>query len=84
MGDTYDRVAVEPGWPNGGYMVTKPLDQRNYDVQQVTGYSVSTVPAGGWVRGQTVRLYQPEFRPSTLGYYAYDPTDPTSWMHNGG
>jgi hypothetical protein len=44
-------------------MVTRRLADRNYDVQQFTGYAVSTVPGGGWVRGQTVRVNQPTMRP---------------------
>jgi len=60
-------------------MVTKPMDERNWDVQQYTGYAVSTVQGGNWARGQIVRQFTPAFRPPTLGYYPYDPTNPSSW-----
>lgn len=79
MPDIYGRFPVEPNWPAGGYMVTNPMDDRNFSVQQFTGYPVGSVPGTNWVRGQVVRMYTPSFRPSTLGYYTYDPTDPTTW-----
>ena len=80
---TFDRVNTSPAWPAGGF-VTRPMADRNYTVQQYTGYSVSTVPRGAWVRGQIIRQYQPEIHPPMLGYFAYDPTDPSTWVHNGG
>lgn len=60
-------------------MVTRPMDERRYDVQQFTGQSYSTVQGGGWVRGQIIRMYQPNMHPPMLGYFMYDPTDPTTW-----
>jgi hypothetical protein len=79
---TTGRFAVEPKWPMGGAMITRPIDERNYDVQWPTGYAVSTVPSGSWSRGQIVRQFQPNIHPPMLGYFAYDPTDPTTWNGN--
>lgn len=80
---TTSRFPIEPGWPAPGeYMVTRPLDERNYDVQWPTGYSVSSVPSGSWVRGDIIRQQAINFRPPMLGYFAYNPTDPTTW-HQG-
>src|ERR1700739_235488 len=71
--DIRGRFPVEAKWPAGGYMVTKPLDTRNYDVNLFTGASYSAVRGGTWARGQIVRMYQPVIHPPMLGYWAYDP-----------
>lgn len=73
-----DRPLVEPSWPEGGF-TTRRFPERNWSIQQFTGYPVSNVQAGQWARGGIVRLYQPAFRPPMLGLNAYDPTDPNSW-----
>lgn len=72
------RAIAEPQWPAGGFSFNR-MDDRNWDVQQFTGYPVSTVGEGRWVRGQIVRRFSPQFRPPMLGYFAYDPTDPATW-----
>lgn len=66
------RFRVEPGWPYGGGSTVRSFD-RNWTVQRFTGAAVSTVPAGGWVRGQLMRSYTPaeHFPPIS---HAYDPT----------
>lgn len=76
---TIARFPVEPNWPAGGYLVTNPLDDRNWDIQQFTGYPVSTVQPGQWERGQIVRMFTPNLHPAPLGLFMYDPTDPTTW-----
>ena len=57
-------------------MLTRPLRKAGevYDVQALTGYSVSTVPGGNWARGQ---LYRGAGVPFTLPPYNVmrDPTD---------
>jgi hypothetical protein len=73
------RFAQEPNWPAGGYMVTRPMDERMWSVQQYTGTPVSNLQAGQWERGQIIRMFTPSFHPNTLGYWPYDPTDPTTW-----
>ena len=75
--DTRGRVNTSPGWPNGG-MVSRPVGDRNYDVQMFTGNSVSTVAGGGWVRGQLLRQGTVEFHPAKPPIM-YDPTDPRTW-----
>lgn len=68
----------EPAWPSGG-MVSRPIGDRNYDVQMFTGASYSTVrPAGGWDRGQVYRWATPTVRPGKPPIM-YDPTDPDTW-----
>lgn len=51
---------------------------RNYEANGAIGSTPSTVPAGGWQRGQIVRQAQPMVR---LAWYGpmYDPTDPATW-----
>jgi hypothetical protein len=81
--DTTGRFEVNnPGFVTQNAMISRPVGDRNYDVQYPTGYSVSTVPTGSWARGQIIRQFQPTIHPPMLGYYAYDPTDPTSWAGN--
>jgi hypothetical protein len=58
---------------------SRPVTQHQYNVDQFTGRPVSPVGTNQWVRGQIVRKYSPQFRPPTLGFYPYDPTDPTTW-----
>jgi hypothetical protein len=77
--EIYDRFSVEPTWPGGGYLVTNPMDDRNWDVQQFTGYPVSNVQSGQWMRGSIIRMFTPNVHPPILGYFAYDPTDPGTW-----
>lgn len=60
-------------------MLTRDVTKRNYDVQAFTGYPVSNVSAGHWVRGDIVRMDQPMFRTSTWDLYNYDPTNPLTW-----
>lgn len=80
MEATNSRVRVEPNWPAGGYMVSRPVDDRNWDVNPYSPWnSYSTVIGGNWARGSVIRKFQPTIRPPMLGYYAYDPTDPNSW-----
>lgn len=56
---------------------------RNYDVQQETGYPVSTVPEGHWVRGQLIHGPTPVVQPDKRFLFMYDPTDVESWKHAG-
>ena len=76
------RALSEPQWPYGGF-ATRRFGDRNWAVQQYTGYPVSNVPAGAWERGAIIRKYQPPFRPPSLGLVAYDPTRPDTWRGGG-
>jgi hypothetical protein len=78
---TSARVINEPQWPQGGFTMTK-FPERNFNVNAFTGQRVSSVGTGQWARGDIVRAYSPSIHPPMLGYYAYDPTDPTSWSGN--
>lgn len=82
MSDIVVRSISEPQWPAGGF-VTRRFDDRNFQVQQFTGYPVSNVSAGQWQRGTIIRKYQPAFRPPFLGLVAYDPTRPDTWGARG-
>lgn len=73
-----ERFINEPQWPRGGFSFARPVDDRNFDVNEF-GQPVHSEPVGNWQRGNIVRRYTPSFRPPMLGYYAYDPTDPSSW-----
>lgn len=73
------RFATEDTWPQGG-MVTKRLDDRNFDVQVLTGYPTSTVRQGQWNRGVLMRFDSPAFRPPRENLTMYDPTDPQTWQ----
>jgi hypothetical protein len=75
--DETGRVRREPMWPQGG-MVSRPVVDRNYDVQQFTGYSVSTVRAGQWARGARAGFVTPTWHPAKPPIM-YDPTDPDTW-----
>jgi hypothetical protein len=77
------RTAVEPKWPSGGYMMTRPTADRNYTVQAFTGYPTATVGAGKWQRGKLVRTNTPTLSLATLGHRMYDPTDVTTWDYAG-
>jgi hypothetical protein len=77
--DIRGRFPVEPTWPGGGYMVTAPMDERYWTIQQFTGYPVSNLTPGNWSRGAIIKSISPNLRPPVLGYYPYDPTDPSSW-----
>lgn len=72
------RPLNEPQWPMGGFTGRK-FTEDNYTVNVYTGMAQSTVPGGGWARGQVIRKFQPPMHPPMLGYFAYDPTDPTTW-----
>jgi len=63
-------------------VMTRPVDDRRFDVQQYTGYATSTVPAGQWRRGTIHRFNTPALRPSGRNLFMYDPTDPGTW-NNG-
>lgn len=76
--DVRGRYKVEPSWPSGGLMVTRPTSDRRYDVQQFTGAPVSTVPAGRWSRGSIARVGAPQFR-LPRERWMYDPTMPVQW-----
>jgi hypothetical protein len=71
------RALNEPQWPSGGF-TTRKMDERNYTVN-VWGYPVSSQPTGAWSAGSIRRMYQPVFQPPTIGLFAYDPTDPSTW-----
>ena len=80
--DQRGRVVNTPNWPSGGFM-SRPMGDRNYDVaaweptlREARVYS--TVPSGGWARGQTARFMAPQFRPAKPPIM-YDPTDPDTW-----
>lgn len=72
------RVINEPQWPEGGFRLTRPMAERNYDINAY-GFPIASTPTGLWQRGAIVRRYQPVMHPPTLGYFAYDPTDPSTW-----
>ena len=59
--------------------MTRPVDDRHFDVQQFTGYATSTVPHGQWRRGMVLKGSTPMLRPSGRELYMYDPTDPGTW-----
>lgn len=83
MLDTRSRFVIEPRWPNGG-MVTRPMGDTAYVVQQYTGYPVGKADNSHWVRGQIVRGDTPTLRPRREPIQ-YDPTDPRTWpMDRGG
>ena len=71
------RFNTSPQWPQGGF-VTRPIVDRNYDVQQFTGYSYGTVPGSNWDRGMIYRGYTMELRPPRE-QYMFDPTDIRTW-----
>lgn len=56
--DITNRSLVEPAWPMGG-MVSRNLADRQYDVQQFTGNSYSTVPGASYDRGVLYRYSTP-------------------------
>lgn len=74
------RYSVAEGWPSGG-MVSRPVGVRFYDVQQFTGYPVSTVRGGQWFRGILLRKGSPRLNPERLPVM-YDPTNPATWPGN--
>ena|SRR5438445_6197255 len=78
--DVRGRIETTPQWPEGGYVLSRPMQDR-WDVQQFTGYPTSTVGEGNWVRGKLIRMFQVELRtPREL--FMYDPTDVTTWHLN--
>lgn len=80
--DTRGRVTDTPSWPQGG-TVSRPMGDRNYEVQQITGFSTGTVPGSNWVRGQYAHFDAPTFRPNPQGLFMYDPTDPNTYFVKG-
>lgn len=77
---TTNRTVIEPAWPGGG-VVTKPMADTQYDVQQLTGYATAKTLPGQFTRGQIVRLNQPalnmpEWNPM------YDPSALTAYGPN--
>lgn len=76
-------IDAGPQWPQGGFAFTRQIDERNWTVNQNTGY-VSGQPVNGWERGQLMRSSNPQIRPPFLGLYAYDPTNPASWRQGAG
>lgn len=79
---TSGRFLVEPVWPEGGYG-TRRLADNNWTIQQYTGYPISTVGQGQWVRGQLVRFAVPTLQPDSKFLFAYDPTDVSTWKYAG-
>lgn len=79
---TTSRFPVEPSWPAPGeYMITRPIMDYHYDAMStvVVGAAVSNVPTNGFMRGNIIRQYQPSIHPPMLGYFTYNPSDPTTW-----
>lgn len=72
--------------PSGRFrVVTKPMPsdfgrtfERNFDVQPFTGWSVSTVPGGGWQRDRMFYGPTPSFILPTNNIM-YDRSDARTW-----
>ena len=62
-------------------MLTRNVDNRNYDVQVMTGYPVANFSEGQWKRGMIERIQPPEFVPNPRYLRMYDPTDPRTWQN---
>lgn len=74
---TTGRVMHPVQFPQGGYSLTRPMQDR-YDVQAFTGYATTTVPGGQFIRGQVVRWKTPVLRIPNENYMV-DPTAPETW-----
>lgn len=77
--ETNGRYRVEPAWPQGGFM-SRPMDDRRWDVQAFTGRPVSRVPQGQWSRGIVHRWDVPPVSPNPQALFMYDPTDPVRYV----
>lgn len=75
--DARSRFPSEAPWPQGG-MVSRRINDRNYDVQEFTGYSYGTVAGSNWSRGSVAKWSAPTLRPGKPPIM-YDPTDPDTW-----
>lgn len=75
------RVIREPAWPSGG-MVSRPMDDRRFDVQRFTGFASATVARGQWDRGIMYRFGTTEMRLPREARM-YDPTDPAGVKQHG-
>lgn len=76
--DIRGRFNTSPAWPQGG-MVSRPMDDRRFEVQAFTGFPVSTLSTGRWNRGILYRANQPVLKSSKRSLYMYDPTNPSTW-----
>ncbi len=75
--DIRGRYQTDPD--SSGGVVTRPVGDRHYDVQQYTGYATSTVSRGQWDRGYVYRFATAQVRPSGRNLYMFDRTDPSTW-----
>lgn len=75
--DTRGRFSQGGVWPQGG-MVSRPMGDRNWAVQQFTGYAVGTPPGTNWNRGFVYRWDTAQVRLPRENYM-YDPTDPRTY-----
>lgn len=75
--DTRGRVVTESTgeYPGNGSVASGygRMADRQWDVQQYTGYAVGNNQANGWQRGPIIRGIAPTFRPA-FPLPMYDPT----------
>jgi hypothetical protein len=77
---TTNRTVIEPAWPMGG-VVTKPMADRSWSVQQLTGYPTSNYLPGQFTRGKLIRMHQPALNmPEWLPMY--DPSGMQQYGNN--
>jgi hypothetical protein len=68
----------------GARQFTRIFDN-TYDFDSLSGFSFSTTPAGGWIKGQLYRQAMPAFvGPPAIGYYQWDKSDPNGWVTQRG
>lgn len=76
----------EPTSPYGyEYGVSRPVSDFHYDIAypDVPPNNLHpATPSGNFARGNIIRQYQPRMHPPMLGYFTYNPNDPTTW-HQG-
>jgi hypothetical protein len=73
------RVRQEPSWPQGG-IVSRPMPDHTYEVQQFTGRPIANNPRGRWSRGSVARFGAPAFHPNVGPLFMNDPTDPVRYV----
>lgn len=75
--DINGRFNTSQAWPFGG-IVSRPMADRHYDVQQFTGASYGTVPGTNWDRGIFYRWGTQKIRLPRENQM-FDPTDISTW-----
>lgn len=78
------RYPINPSVPfdSSSEMMSRPMGDRNYDVQRFTGYPIANYSEGQWVRGSLVQMDAPTGLRSNPRYLKmYDPTDINTWQN---